>query len=163
MKISYFFICLFLFQKIDAQVLHHQMLSAQGASVVLSSGMVITQTVGQSSVIGVYSGQFIGGQGFQQSTLKSKISSSVNVPVLTNLSVYPNPFSTSVSVVVPVVFEGVFLPVNLFDMRGRLLYAGTHQVHNQAITLELGNLPNAIYLLSIHTQTIKYNTKIIKQ
>lgn len=151
------------FSKLNAQVLHHQMLSAQGATVVLSSGMVITQTVGQTSVIGGLTGRFIGGQGFQQSVLKAKASSTIGVSALTNLSVFPNPFSTSLSVVVPLSLDGTVLPVQIFDMRGRLLYTNSHLVHNQEITLELGTLPSAMYLLSIHTKTINYSTKIIKQ
>jgi hypothetical protein len=161
MKTMYFFILLS-FLRLDAQVLHHQMLSVQGASVVLSSGMVITQTVGQSSIIGGLLGGYAGGQGFQQQ-FSAKASSSINVPAITNLNVYPNPFYTSLTVVVPASLDGAVLPVNLFDLRGRLLYTRNHLVENQAITLELSTLPNAIYLLTIHTKTINYSTKIIKQ
>lgn len=159
-------VCLFLllsFLKLNAQVLHRQMLSVQGTSVVMPSGMVITQTVGQTSVIGGVTGRFIGGQGFQQSVLKAKASSTIGVPALTNLSVFPNPFSTSLSVVVPLSLEGTVLPVQIIDMSGRLLYANSHLVHNQTITLELGTLPRTMYLLSIHNKTINYSTKIIKQ
>ncbi|WP_310594084.1 T9SS type A sorting domain-containing protein [Flavobacterium sp.] len=158
-----YFIIFFSILKIDAQALHHQMLSAQGASVVMPSGMVITQTIGQSTVIGVLTGGYIGGQGFQQQALVAKTSNSISNPVTTNLSVFPNPFSTSITVVVPTSFKDSILPVQLFDMQGRLIYAGNCQVQSHVITLELGTLPNAMYLLSIHTKTINYSTKIIKQ
>ena len=48
--------------------LHHQMLSAQGTSGVLSNGLYVGQTIGQQSVIGNYTvDSKTYGQGFQQS------------------------------------------------------------------------------------------------
>jgi hypothetical protein len=35
-----------------SQNLHHQMLSSQGKSIILSNGMLVSQTIGQQSAIG---------------------------------------------------------------------------------------------------------------
>ena len=47
--------------------LHHQMLSSQGNTSVSQKGVVVTQTIGQQSVVGNYSSLgFTFGQGYQQ-------------------------------------------------------------------------------------------------
>ena len=46
--------------------LHHQMLSSQGNTSISQKGVVVTQTIGQQSVVGNYSSLgFTFGQGFQ--------------------------------------------------------------------------------------------------
>lgn len=61
---------------IYGQDLHHQMLSAQGTTGVLSNGLYVSQTIGQQSVIGTYTvGGKTYGQGFQQSLWSKYISS----------------------------------------------------------------------------------------
>ena len=47
--------------------LHHQMLSSQGNTSISQKGVVVTQTIGQQSVVGNYSSLgFTFGQGYQQ-------------------------------------------------------------------------------------------------
>jgi hypothetical protein len=60
--ISFFTFC----SSFYGQVLHHQMISSQGKSSVLSNGIRVKQTIGQQSVSGNSKGDYIVQQGFQQ-------------------------------------------------------------------------------------------------
>ena len=76
---------------IYGQQLHHQMLSSQGSSNLLSTGIRINQTIGQQSVIGNYAfSKSVVGQGFQQSSI-AKSGASFVPDAITTLT-YPNPF-----------------------------------------------------------------------
>ena len=57
---------------LEAQILHHQMISSQGASVQLENGMKITQTIGQLSINGNLNADYLKGtQGFQQAIINA--------------------------------------------------------------------------------------------
>jgi hypothetical protein len=59
------------FLSIHSQELHHQALSSQGTSKVLSNGIYVSQTIGQQSVIGNYTkDDKTYGQGYKQSIFK---------------------------------------------------------------------------------------------
>ena len=77
------------------QNLHHQMLSTQGTSKVLSNGTYVSQTIGQQSVIGNYTqdGKSYG-QGYQQSVWSKYIQSTTNNAI--TMVVYPNQFISEI-------------------------------------------------------------------
>ena len=80
--------------------LHHQMLSSQGSTSVTSSGVIVTQTIGQQSVIGNYDNQYFKiGQGFQQAKQAnwSRIILEQTIPEF-EVSIYPNPFNNIVNI-----------------------------------------------------------------
>ncbi len=49
-----------------SQSLHHQMLSAQGGNSIASSGVIVKYTIGQQTVTGSTTENYIVQQGFQQ-------------------------------------------------------------------------------------------------
>jgi hypothetical protein len=141
--------------------LHHQMLSAQGTSGVLSNGLYVSQTIGQQSVIGTYTvdGKTYG-QGFQQSLWSKYISSSVNNTITT--ITYPNPFISSINFQFSQPIKET-ISVALFDVRGRLVYSENKNALDNILTLELPNLASSNYLVRLTSNNYTYYTQILKQ
>lgn len=146
---------------IYGQDLHHQMLSAQGTSGVLSNGLYVSQTIGQQSVIGTYTvdGKTYG-QGFQQSLWSKYISSSVNNTITT--ITYPNPFISSINFQFSQPIKET-ISVALFDVRGRLVYSENKNALDNILTLELPNLASSNYLVRLTSNNYTYYTQILKQ
>jgi hypothetical protein len=146
--------------KTSAQSIARQALSSQGATQVFENGRVITQTVGQTGMIGsFYSGNGI--QGFQQ-PLYSKFA--VLPPVLsTKLVVYPNPFVDVVKVNVPDVPNQNQFSIQVFDVNGRLIETQNQALNNNTLSINLGNLPNGSYILLVNSASIKFSSVVLKQ
>lgn len=83
------FVLIFLAFNGFCQSIHHQMISSQGESSVVSSGLIVKQTIGQLSITGSFSGSLVVQQGFQQSYWDNHLNSSN--PILVSIS--PNPFT----------------------------------------------------------------------
>jgi hypothetical protein len=151
---------LILYQNMWGQVLHHQMISAQGGTHKLPNGMMVTQTVGQQSPIGNSNNDFYMGQGFQQSVWIDLIESNIKVAVST--SVYPNPFVSNVS------FQfssavGPQIRVSVFNVAGIVVYDQESTVENDLLTINLSHLPSSAYLIRLTARGFSYFTKIIKK
>ena len=85
-----FYILLLLATTTVSAQLHHQMLSSQGSTSKTNSGVMVTQTIGQQSVVGNYSNRgFDIGQGFQQSNWARIIIQGTSPEF--EVSIYPNP------------------------------------------------------------------------
>lgn len=154
------FLTLILFQNISAQVLHHQMLSAQGTSSTLPNGLVVKQTIGQQSAIGNSKTDYYVGQGFQQSRWSSYIESSVDENIKT--FVYPNPFIDSINFQFSTAV-GQMVLVRLFNIAGIAVYTKEHIVADNRVTVDLGNVPEGVYLVSLSALNFSYFTKILKK
>jgi hypothetical protein len=159
-KKLFLFLILVLFQNMSGQVLHHQMISAQGGTHMLPNGMMVTQTVGQQSPIGNSSNGFYMGQGFQQSVWSNLVESNIGAVVST--LVYPNPFVSSV------VFQfsgpvGPKVMVSIFNIAGVVVYNQSSTVENGLLTINLSHLPSNPYLVQLSALGFSYFTKIIKK
>lgn len=146
------------------QVLHHQMLSSQGQSTTLSTGLLINQTIGQQSATGSSSNtNFVVMQGFQQSTWGKYIASnSLAVIDPIQITTYPNPFTETIHFQFSKsIIEEVSLSV--FDVLGRLVYEQNKKVDNALLTIDLAALPTSEYLVRLNTPNLNYYTKIIKK
>jgi len=144
-----------------SQVLHHQALSAQGSSKALSNGVYVSQTVGQQSVIGNYTREGkTYGQGYQQSVWSQYIQSTANNSITT--VVYPNPFVATIN------FQ-FSQPINerikmeLFDVRGRLIFQTEQQPIDNLLSVGLPNLASSNYLVKLTASNYTYYTQILKQ
>jgi hypothetical protein len=117
--------------------LQHQVLYAQGTSHKLYSGMYVSQTIGQQSVIGNYTkdGKTFG-QGLQQSLWNRYIGSNSNNSFIT--VVYPNSFVSTINFQFSQPIE-VAISVNLFDVRGRLIFTTEN-----TLTLDLPHIEDSI-------------------
>lgn len=142
------------------QQLHHQMVSSQGASNTLSSGVKVNQTVGQQSVIGNYNvSTTVVSQGFQKNLLAKS-----DVFVLAdkiNTIVYPNPFVDHIQFQFSKSLNGL-VSITIFDLLGRLVYKEQKEVINNTINLDNLQFPENEYLVKLSGTNFNYSTQIIK-
>lgn len=145
----------------QAQDLHHQALSAQGTSTVLTNGMYVSQTIGQQSVVGnqEVAGKMVG-QGFQQALWDNyiKMNAQNNMTTIT----YPNPFVETVHFQFSQPVDGP-IAIAVFDIRGRLIFQEKRQAENQLLTLNLNHLPASNYLVQLTASDYSYYSQIIKK
>ncbi len=159
MRAFLLFVFITFFNTVSAQSLHHEMLSTQGGGVVTSSGIKVNYTVGQQSVIGTNSNQYIVQQGFQQNNWSKIIKQNKN---LISTTLYPNPFVEQLTFTFSS-SPGSNLNVLVFDILGRLIHSETVINENNEITLQLSRLSSAEYLIKLTSNDYEYATKIIKQ
>lgn len=149
---------------VEAQVLKRQMIASQGKSLVLKNGIIVSQSVGQQSVIGNFGNEnFTVQQGFQQSILSdfSKIFSPVFDAVLTQF--YPNPVVDDLNFKFSSEIQG---PVNvyIYDMAGRLLFRQEKYAVDNVLTIHsLGFLPRGQFVVNLIGAKYTYVAKIIKK
>jgi hypothetical protein len=141
------------------QVLHHQMLSSQGMSKKMPNGTVVRQTIGQQSVTGTSSNNYLIMQGFQQSYWGKYISSNTVDDI--KITTYPNPFISTVNFELSKPIIGL-INVNVFDLSGHLIFEEKIKPNNNILTIDLPALPSSEYLVRLNALNFKYYTKIIK-
>lgn len=141
-----------------AQDLKHQMISAQGASVVTASGIRITQTIGQQSITGNSLGDVVVQQGYQQSFWKILVSQ--NTIDTNTIKLYPNPASNILYVHFG---ELTDLPIHLtlFDLNGRLVFNRNLRIENSQISIDVSSLDMGMYLVKIKGTKLNYYSKIL--
>lgn len=154
------FLLIFFTVTFYGQTLHHQMLSSQGVSKKMPNGMVVTQTIGQQSLIGTSSNQYVVMQGFQQSFWGKYIASNLSNDIKT--TTYPNPFIETVRFEFSKPIVGL-INVNVFDLGGHLIFEQKIKPDNTILTIRLPSLPTAEYLVRLNADNFSYYTKIIKQ
>jgi hypothetical protein len=149
------------FSSVHSQDLHHQMLSSQGDSRQLSNGMYVSQTIGQQSVIGNYTkdGKTYG-QGFQQSVWSKYISTNTNNTITT--VTYPNPFVSTINFQFSQAIKEA-ITINLFDVRGRLIFSQVKVAIENIVTIDLPQIADSNYLVQLSTPNFTYYTQILKQ
>lgn len=134
--------------------------SGSSQSVETSRGIYkISQSVGQSSVIGTYynNGYYLR-QGYQQPT--NTIKTIKNSDIELRAKVYPNPFSQTLFVT----FSDLILKditVKIFNVEARLIYAQEF-LPSQRLELQLQDISSGSYFLSVASGRKKFKTKMIK-
>jgi hypothetical protein len=151
---------LFIGFSIYGQQLHHQMLSSQGSSNLLLTGVLVHQTIGQQSIIGnAKKNNTIVGQGFQQS-LSSKVGTSLLVnEILT--TTYPNPFVDQINFTFSIPVSGL-INITIFDLLGRLVYKAQKEATQNTLTLENLHFSQNEYLVKLAAKNYNYSTHIIQ-
>jgi hypothetical protein len=149
------------FSSVHSQDLHHQALSSQGTSKELSNGVYVSQTIGQQSVIGNFTrdGKTYG-QGYQQSIWSKYIQSTANNPMAT--VVYPNPFISTINFQFSQPIKER-IKMELFDVRGRLIFQTEQLPNDNLLTVALPNLASSNYLVKLTASNYTYYTQILKQ
>jgi hypothetical protein len=142
------------------QVLHHQMISSQGKSSVLSNGIRVKQTIGQQSVSGNSKGDYIVQQGFQQNRW-TKILAETQLKSDLTVITYPNPFVADVNFEFskPITKEVL---VTIFDISGRLVFQRNQTVKDRLLTIDLSMLSGSVYLVRLTNNEVNYYIKITK-
>ena len=143
-----------------SQDLHHQMLSSQGKRTILSNGMLVSQTIGQQSVIGNHTNGVTVGQGFQQSHWAKHLKSNTSVNIAT--TTYPNPFITTVNFQFSQPIKET-IEIAVFDIRGRLIFQDKKRASDSVLTVELPQLASSNYLVRLTAPYYTYYSQILKQ
>lgn len=71
--------------------------------------------------------------------------------------VYPNPTNGEI------ILEGQIREVRLIDLQGRVLIESTFPPYQEYKSLDLGNLPNGLYILHLQNEKAKAIKKVIVQ
>ena len=161
LKMPIFLLLFFLIENVSGQQLHHQMLSAQGSTTTLKSGMMVLQTIGQQSVTGNATvSNLTLQQGFQQSMV-AKFFPTYNVNT-TATTVYPNPFFGMVNINFSQIIAGE-MNIALYNMFGVMIYK--EQKQNPALTISLSfeHLPAGSYVIQLTAKNYTYSKTLIKQ
>ncbi|WP_296682320.1 T9SS type A sorting domain-containing protein [Flavobacterium sp.] len=142
------------------QQLHHQMLSSQGSSNLLSTGTLVHQTIGQQSVIGNYKfSNIVAGQGFQQSLITKSVTTSLSNGITT--TTYPNPFVDQIHFQFSKPINGL-ITISIYDVLGRLVYKDQKEAIQDVLTLENLHFSQNEYLVKLSAPNYKYSTQIIQ-
>lgn len=144
---------------LQAQSLHHEMLSSQVGYSSTSNGLNVIQTVGQQSIIGTYIAPEIAvQQGFLQSLSKLVTKSRTeDISVI----LHPNPvvdiatisFSSS---------PGPIVSVFVYDILGRFILKQDIANNNNLILIDLKSLPSSKYIVKVYSSKIIFSKTIIK-
>ena len=143
-----------------SQELHHEMISSQGKSVELDSGIYVSQTIGQHSIASYSIDNLTVQQGYQQSFWSSLINT--NEEFSTEINFYPNPTIDIVNFNFSNL-ESSELNVLVFDYAGRVLITTKINIENYKTKVDLSSLPSGSYLIYLNTNKFNYHTKIIKK
>ncbi|OAZ03557.1 T9SS type A sorting domain-containing protein [Flavobacterium succinicans] len=153
------YLLLFFSVSFYGQVLHHQMLSAQGTTKQIADGYIISQTIDQQSVIGNSNKDPVVIQGFQQSLWNAYVEDKLNAEI--KILTYPNPFKDIVNFqFLQAIDEEI--SIYIFDIAGILVNKQKGKPSNSVLTIQLPKLPQSEYLVQLRSTSMIYYTKIIK-
>ena len=153
-------ILLFFIPFLGFSQLHHQMISSQGTTTINDQGVVVTQTIGQQSVVG--NSQVSGlafGQGFQQSIWTRLINSNDQNFMA---EYYPNPFFDQVTFRFTNMSDEI-ITIDIFDVAGKQVFSKRKNVVEDKLILQLGNLSGGSYLVRLYNEKKIFYTKLIKK
>ena len=146
-----------------SQEIQREVISSQGQSVELDSGIYVTQTIGQHSVASYSIDNLTVQQGYQQSFWNSLVNSNEGYNfIVGDITFYPNPTIDYVNFNFSNL-ESSDLNVLVFDYAGRVLITTKIDIENYKTKLDLSSLPSGSYLIYLNTNKFNYHTKIIKK
>jgi len=135
------------------------MLSAQGGLNQTSSGVLVAQTIGQTSVIGNYSNNNLNvGQGFQQSKVGRLYIKGLNKEI--SLTIFPNPFENQITISYN---AQELVNVTIFDMTGKLIYKNNLSFISENNTIDVSFFSTGVYLVRLQSKLNTSYTKIVKR
>lgn len=145
-----------------AQILHHETLAAQGKTTTLENGLIISQSIGQESVIGNFSNDNVKIiQGFQQPFWTRLISNSSSV-IPIQITHFPNPITDNLNLNF-YNFDMGELNLSIYDYSGRILMKRNISVESGKSIVDLTMLPSGSFLMGLQNDKINYYIKIIKK
>jgi hypothetical protein len=155
----FLFTIVFLYNSDALGQLHHQMLSAQGGLKQTQSGIIVSQTIGQTSVTGNYSNRNLNvGQGFQQSKVGRLHIKGLNKEI--SLTIFPNPFENQITISYN---AQELVNVTIFDMTGKLIYKNNLSFISENNTIDVSFFSIGVYLVRLQSKLNTSYTKIVKR
>ena len=136
-------------------------LNAGGSSGIITANgrqYYLQQSTGQQSIIGISQKQgYLLRQGFIQ-----PVNGQYNKTVLETLPaiIYPNPFSSHMSVTLPLAPDG-HLYVTIYDLTGKIAFFQKYESAGE-LDLDLSSLPSSVYIIRVSTTTKYFYSRIIK-
>tara|TARA_B100002019_G_C21259969_1_gene596153 strand:- start:1559 stop:1966 length:408 start_codon:yes stop_codon:yes gene_type:complete len=125
-----------------------------------SDNLIVTQTIGQQSIVGNYDvANFHYNQGFQQTFWYRLIQS--NQPDFL-ADYFPNPFTEKITFRFTNLNNEPF-EINIFDTSGRLVFNAKQNLNEDLLVLDLTKLPSGSYLVSFYNTKKIFYTKIIRK
>lgn len=156
------FFVFFVFVSTNAQELYKQTILSQGATSNLESGLIISQSIGQESVIGNFSNDNVKIiQGFQQPFWTRLISNSSSV-IPIEITHFPNPITDNLNLSFYNYDMGE-LVLSIYDYSGRILMKRNISVESGKSIVDLTILPSGSFLMGLQNDKINYYIKIIKK
>ena len=153
-----FFICV----SSNAQELYKQTILSQGTTSKLESGLIISQSIGQESVIGNFSNDNVKIiQGFQQPFWTRLISNSSSV-IPIEITHFPNPITDNLNLIFYNYDMGELI-LSIYDYSGRILMKRNISVESGKSIVDLTILPSGSFLMGLQNDKINYYIKIIKK
>ncbi|MCW5518358.1 T9SS type A sorting domain-containing protein [Aureitalea sp. L0-47] len=147
-----------------SQELVRSTVGVSGASSTVQSGnktYVVQQSVGQSSVIGLYaSDNYALRQGFIQPPIRILSVGSENKNPI-DAVIFPNPFASDVRIVFNESLEGK-VEITIYDMLGRVVHTRA-MAASKEINLELSFLSSAQYVLLLTSNNREFKANILKE
>lgn len=127
-----------------------------------NTSFFIQESIGQGSVINTYnsSTNYNVRQGFIQPISVSVLYDGFDEMI--DADIWPNPFSTSINIVLNEPLLGGALQVTLYDLTGRLVYTEAFSPSTDYV-VSLGTISGGVYLLQLETQARTFTTKLIKR
>jgi hypothetical protein len=141
------------------QKIHHHMLSTQGTSKHLSKGIIVSQTIGQQSVIGNYrKNRLAVGQGYQQNIFDGSYTHNSQKVIIT--IAYPNPIINFINFKFSSKINGP-IKVSIYDFLGRLVFHEEKKAIHNVLTIDDIYLSGGEYLVKLIAENYSYTTKIL--
>ena len=134
----------------------------QGTTSNLESGLIVSQSIGQESVIGNFTnGDVKIIQGFQQPFWARLISNSSSV-IPIEITHFPNPVTDNLNLNF-YNYEIGELNLSIYDYSGRILIKRNISVESGKSIVDLTTLPSGSFLIGLKNNKINYYIKIIKK
>jgi hypothetical protein len=134
--------------------------SGSSQTVITSNGTyVVSQSVGQSSVIGTYkNNHYYLLQGYQQPLYNIDMKSTFESEI--PAKVHPNPFQQSIQIVFSSPIQDAIF-VMIFDIHGKTIYHREF-LPSQNLEINLMDISNGSYFLKVVSNNRHFNSKLIK-
>ena len=158
-QLGIIFLLMFFCPNIFAQ-LSHQTISSQQHSKKIGNYNIVG-IVGQNSPIGTFKlpeATFF--QGFLHYNMYS-IENLDQFSQQTGISVYPNPFSSTINIAFPQAQKSI--KVTFLDLTGRMIYSKSINANDKTVSINMPvGLPQILYTVVIETENKTYNLKLLK-
>lgn len=123
-----------------------------------SSGLVVSQSIGQSSPSGTFkNSEMVVQQGFQQYAISKYSFSDSGI----RTKIYPNPFISHL------IFEfsesiNDEVQISLYDLSGKLVKSLSRKPNNMILEIDFEDVLDGQYIVLLNDGAYKFSTKIIK-
>ncbi len=159
MRLILLLITLFFTQNVFSQSIKRSVLSAQGTSKTLPSGVFISQSIGQQGVIGATgAGVYTIQQGYQQN-LQSMYAPIIVLNQITT-DVFPKPFKDVVNFKFsePITSE---ITVILHSASGRIVFQQNFPAPQYLLTVNFGELVPQAYVVQLNAKNYHFTSYLL--